>query len=378
MLFEHTEINGMVLKNRFVRSATWEGMADEDGSCTSGLVDLMEDLAVGEVGLIISGHAYVSPEGQASPRQLGVYDDKLIQGLSRMTGAVHRSGGRIALQLAHAGCHGAGAVSGLETIGPSVPGETMGFSCREMTEEDISSTVIAFGSAALRAKKAGFDAVQIHAAHGYLLSQFLSPFYNRRSDEYGGSLENRARIVIEVLNSVRRAVGGNYPVLIKINSEDFIEGGFCLEDMVRTCAMLEEAGIDAVEISGGTVNEGSRYSASRTTTLESGDDEVYYRTAAAKYKELIRVPLILVGGIRSFSTAEELVKADLADYISLSRPLIREPHLIVRWGSGDLSPAKCISCNACFRSARKGKGLYCVVEDCLRKQRRNLAEATDD
>lgn len=367
MLFETTHIGKMFLKNRFVRSATWEGLSNEDGSCTSDLIDMMADLAIGGVGLIISGHAYVSREGQASPRQLGVYSDILLPDLCEMADAVHRQGGKIAMQLAHGGCHAAKNITGLESIGPSVPDETRGFTCREMTTEDIDEVVEAFARAAARAKRAGFDAVQIHAAHGYLLSQFLSPFYNRRTDSYGGSLENRARIVLEVLGSVRKAVGNDYPVLIKINSQDYLDGGLTVEEMVEVCSLLEGAGIDAIEMSGGTVNEGSRYKASRTLTLEFQEDEVYYREAAMKYKTKVHIPLILVGGIRSYSVADSLVKNDLADYIALSRPLIREPHLVNRWKSGDLRTATCISCNACFRPARKGEGLYCVVEKCMRE-----------
>lgn len=371
MLFESTEIRGLVLKNRFVRSATWEGLANEDGSCTSRLIDLMTELALGGVGLIISGHAYVSREGQASLRQLGIYDDILLPDLIEMADAVHREGGKIAIQLAHGGCHGAIKITGLETRGPSVPDETRGFSCREMSEDDIAETVSSFGRAALRAKTAGFDAVQIHAAHGYLLSQFLSPFYNRRTDTYGGCLENRARIVLEVLNAIRQTVGKDYPVMIKINSQDYLEGGLTVDEMVKVCMLLEDAGIDAVEMSGGTVNEGSRYKASRTLTLELQEDEVYYREAAAKYKKKVHVPLILVGGIRSFSVAENLVRNGRADYIALSRPFIREPFLVNRWRSGDLRTATCISCNACFRPARQGEGLHCVVEECMKSKLMN-------
>lgn len=374
MLFEATEIQGMVLKNRFVRSATWEGLANEDGSCTSRLIDLMAELAIGEVGLIISGHAYVSREGQASNRQLGIHSDVMLPDLMEMADAVHREGGKIAIQLAHGGCHGAIKSTSFEAIGPSVPHETAGFSCREMSGEDIAITVSSFGAAALRAKKAGFDAVQIHAAHGYLLSQFLSPFYNRRTDQYGGSLENRIRIVLEVFEAIRKSVGKDYPVMIKINSQDYLEGGLTVEEMVQICLLLEKAGMDAVELSGGTVNEGSRYKASRTLTLELQEDEVYYREAALQYKKKVKIPLILVGGIRSFSVSDSLVRNNMADYIALSRPFIREPHLINRWRSGDLKTAKCISCNACFRPARKGEGLHCVVEECMRTKLKNRGD----
>ncbi|MEJ2165565.1 MAG: NADH:flavin oxidoreductase [Desulfobacterales bacterium] len=221
-LFEAGEINGMRLSNRFVRSATWEGMAADSGACSPKLIELMAALAEGGVGLIISSHAYVSPEGQAGPRQLGVYRDELLPGLEAMAKAVHEKGGKIVMQLAHAG-YFAFAKSTGQT--PMAPSSVEGFAKtprREMTLEDIKSVVKAFGAAAIRAQRAGFDGVQIHSAHGYLLSQFLSPAFNQRQDQYGGDIRNCARALIEVLGSIRDAVGNDYPVLVKMNCRDFI------------------------------------------------------------------------------------------------------------------------------------------------------------
>lgn len=367
-LFEKTTINDMILKNRFVRSATWEGMAREDGACTPRLNDLMAELARGGVGLIISGHSYVSREGQAGPWQLGVYSDELFQGLTKMAEAVHKEGGKIVMQLAHAGCHAAFNLTGLQPLGPSVMENQQVPFCREMTKEEILKTVEAFGRGAARAQEAGFDGVQIHAAHGYLLSQFLSPFYNKREDEYGGSIENRARFVLEVLGSIRARVGNHFPVLIKINSEDFLDKGMSVDEMIHVAAMLEKAGIDAIELSGGTIFSG-KYNPIRKGKIASKDKEVYYRKAAQLYKKKIRVPLMLVGGIRSYSVAEQLVTEDLTDYISLCRPLIREPDLIKRWQSGNTGIATCQSDNLCFKPALEGKGIYCVTEEKLRSSK---------
>jgi 2,4-dienoyl-CoA reductase-like NADH-dependent reductase (Old Yellow Enzyme family) len=191
-LFEHTTIGNMSLSNRFVRSATWEGLADKNGSVTSRLIEMMVKLVRGEVGLIISSYAFVSPGGQSSPGQLAVYDDRFLPGLGDMAHAVHSAGGKMALQLVHGGCSSNSALSGLEPVGPSVLSN-----CREASREDIAAIISAFARAAGRAKQAGFDAVQIHAAHGFLLSQFLSPAFNKRKDQYGGQLENRARLVLE-------------------------------------------------------------------------------------------------------------------------------------------------------------------------------------
>ncbi|MEE9420282.1 MAG: NADH:flavin oxidoreductase, partial [Desulfatiglandaceae bacterium] len=220
--------------------------------------------------------------------------------------------------------------------------------------------VEAFGQAASRAVDAGFDAVQIHAAHGYLLSQFLSPAFNKRTDQYGGPVENRAKPVLETLKRVRAAVGDGFPVLIKMNSNDALDGGITLDDSLKVGAMLYENGIDAIELSGGTLIS-KKLSPSRMG-IDSEEKEAYFREAARSFKKELRVPLILVGGNRSFQLAEQLVEEGYADYISMSRPFIREPHLIKRWESGDLQRATCISDNQCFGPITAGEGIYCVVE----------------
>jgi 2,4-dienoyl-CoA reductase-like NADH-dependent reductase (Old Yellow Enzyme family) len=360
ILFEQTVINSMSLANRFVRSATWEGMATTDGACTSRLTDMMAKLAEGGVGLIITGHSYVSREGQAGPWQMGIHNDATLPGLTQMTAAVHRLGGKIAIQLAHAGAYASATLSGSDAIAPSVLHENGTAICREMSREDIARVVRAFGDAASRAKRCGFDAVEIHAAHGYLLSQFLSPAVNRRVDEYGGALANRGHIVLQILRSVREAVGASYPVLIKINSEDFVEGGFSVRDMLELSALLENAGIDAIELSGGTGSKASKYSPVRIGPI-SKENEGYYREAARLFKRKIQVPLILVGGIRSPEVAERLVAEATADYIALGRPLICEPDLVNRWRSGDRAKAACVSDNRCFNPVKAGEGLRCVL-----------------
>jgi len=360
-LFEKTRIKGLTLPNRFIRSATWEGMAAEEGSCTRRLMDTMVQLAQGGVGLIMTGHAYVTTEGQASLRQLGVYSDDLVPGLAQMTAAVHAAGGKIVLQLAHAGCQADEELTGRQAVGPSILHTENGPMGREMTQEEIRRVIDAFGRGAVRAARAGFDGVQIHAAHGYLLSQFLSPFFNQRSDEYGGSLENRRRIVLEVFHDIKRRVGTEFPVMLKMNAQDFLPGGLSAEDMLKVAATLSEAGIDAIELSGGTRFSEKR-SHVRTGRLDSREDEVFYLQEAKAYKKSITAPLMLVGGIRSFEVAERLVDEGTTDYVSLCRPLIREPDLIQRWKSGDLRKSACISDNGCFKPGRAGEGIYCVVE----------------
>jgi len=362
-LFDKTKINQMELKNRFVRSATWEGLANPDGSCSEKIADMMLELAKGQVGLIITSHAYVNKNGQAGIRQLGIYSDQLISSYIKIVEKVHIEGSKIIMQIAHAGGRASAKLIKDRPFGPSSLEIKDCMMCREVTKKEIFQTIDDFKNAAVRAKKAGFDGVQIHGAHGFLLSQFLSPFFNRREDEYGGSIENRARLILEILQAIRSELGRQFTVLIKLNSDDFIEGGFTPSEMVQVSAMLELAGIDAVELSGGTGLKISKYSSSRVSKSDSKEDEVYYRNAAKLYKKKMTVPLILVGGIRSYEVAKELLEKDLADYISLCRPLIREPDLIKRWQEGDIEKAKCISCNGCFVPARAGEGIYCVVEN---------------
>lgn len=359
-LFETTEINGMTLQNRFVRSATYEAMAELDGTVKDQLCDYIDQLSCGDVGLIITGHAHVTREGQAGPRQMGIYSDEMIDGLQRVTSIVHNNGGVIAVQLAHAGQRAIGKDE-YAALGPSevfVDGVKV---ASEMTETDIQQTIRTFGDAAKRAMTAGFDAVQIHSAHGYLLSQFLSPHYNKRNDSYGGSIENRAKLLIEVYKEIRKKVGTSFPVLVKINSEDFLEGGFTVEEMIKVCHMLEDHGIDAIEMSGGTFESG-KLIPSRVGTSKSEEREVYYREAAQTFRKEIKTPLILVGGFLSFNVADEAVASGLTDYVALSRPLIREPHLVSRWADGDRTKAKCISCNRCFTTLGMEEALHCAVE----------------
>ena len=365
-LFESSTINGMQMSNRFVRSATWEGMAGTDGAVTPRLIETMTDLASGGVGLIISGHAYVRPEGQATPWQLGIYKDELIAGLRDMTTAIHGAGGKTVMQLAHAGHF---AAEKLIAQPPLVVSDYEGLAQsprREITARDIREIVSAFADAAARAKKAGFDGVQIHSAHGYLLSQFLSPIFNRRRDDYGGSIGNRARIHLEILHAIREAVGSDFPILIKMNCQDFTENGLSLDESIQAARLLADGGLDAVELSGGLLT-GGKMSPSRPG-INSEDKESYFKEELRAFRKAIRIPLILVGGNRSFEVAERLVDDGFADYISMSRPFIREPDLINRWKAGDRRRAECKSDNLCFKPGFEGDGIYCVSREREKKK----------
>jgi 2,4-dienoyl-CoA reductase-like NADH-dependent reductase (Old Yellow Enzyme family) len=337
-LFEKSDINGMVLSNRFVRSATWAGMATDEGACSPSLIDLVAALAAGGVGMIITGHAYVRRNGQHSPWQLGIHKDELIRDLQKMTQAVHENSGRIVLQLGYGGAY----------LSKS--------RLRQMTVQDIKELVEAYGQAATRAKNAGFDGVQIFAAHGFFLSQMLCPRYNDRTDRYGGGIHNRARALLEILESIRLAVGVNYPVLVKLNCQDFVENGLTLQDSLQVAKMLEEGSMDAIELSGGLLNNPNIM----RCDVKAEDAEAPFQNEARAFKKVLRVPLILVGGIRSYNVAQELLTEGVADYIAMSRPFICEPDLINRWREGDLRKAACISCDNCFEQIKKGKGVSCV------------------
>jgi len=243
-LFDPIEINGMKVPNRFVRSATNDRHADVEGRVTNSLIGVYEALAVGGIGLIVSGHAYVTGNGKGNPTMLGVHHDDLIPGLKKLVETVHRFGSKIALQLNHAGRQTASATIGETPAAPSPvynPGtkETP----RAFTDEEIEALIAAYGAAAIRAASAGFDAVQIHCPHGYLGSQFISPYTNRRMDRWGGSLENRMRFLLEVYRRIRKAVGDAYPVMIKLNSEDFIDGGLTVEESTKIAGVLSREGV---------------------------------------------------------------------------------------------------------------------------------------
>jgi 2,4-dienoyl-CoA reductase-like NADH-dependent reductase (Old Yellow Enzyme family) len=359
-LFESSVINSLELRNRFVRSATWEGLARPDGSCTPGVIDAMTALARGGVGMIITSHTFVSPEGKAGSRQLGIHNDLMVDGLKALTESVHNQGGKIAVQLAHAGIFAATEETGMPALAVSAVEPYVRGPVRVMGGDDMEKFVESFAEAAVRAKSAGFDAVQVHSAHGYLLSQFLSPAFNRRSDEYGGPLENRARALLKVISAIRGSLGRGFPVIVKMNCMDFLENGLTLEDSVRVGRMLAEAGVDAIELSGGTLVSG-KLSPSRTK-IDSPEQEAYFRDAAKIFKKEVGLPLILVGGIRSFSTARSLIEGGTADYISMSRPFICEPGLVARWESGDTRPSECVSDNRCFKPIFAGSGFFCLTK----------------
>ena len=352
-LFSPVTFGNLHLPNRIVRSATWEGMAtEEEGFVTDLLADTIAELARGGCGLIISGHAYVTRDGRASIRQIGGYDRTCLPGLERQAAASHQHGVPIVLQISHGGQ----VVWGVEKpLAPSATDEAAA-----MSHDDIARVTAAFATAASMAKEAGYDGVQIHAAHGYLLSQFLNSHTNRRDDEYGGSLENRARFLLEAYRAARGTVGPEYPVLMKINCSDFMAGGLTPEESVEVCAMMEKEGITAIEMSAGA--RFSPWLPYPKGKIPFGPDEGYYRKEAGMYKDRVKTPLILVGGFRSMAGSNAVLNEGLADAVSFSRPFLREPDFPALWMAGKTNTTTCISCNLCLLSGRENKTVYCVVE----------------
>jgi 2,4-dienoyl-CoA reductase-like NADH-dependent reductase (Old Yellow Enzyme family) len=367
-IFEPTRLRGMPLPNRLIRSATWEGMCEEDGRPTGKLIDCYTDLARGGVGLIVSGYAFVREDGKQLPGKLGIYTDRFADDFRRMTATVHEAGGRLVIQLVHAGGQAHVNRAGQRPVAPSAvaTGQYPQLPA-ELSVADIQALVAAFARSAGWAKEWGADAVQLHGAHGYLINQFLSPLTNRRTDHYGGSLENRCRFLLEVFRAVRFAVGGDYPVLIKLNAMDNLQGGLELDDAVYAAGQLSAAGIDAIEVSSGTSASGDKTPVRKK--INKPALEAYNRDAALRIKAVVACPVIVVGGIRSWEIAERTVSDDGLDYVALSRPLIREPGLPNRWRSGDHTASPCVSCLECFKPGLQEGGIYCVVEKRQREKK---------
>ena len=357
-LFTPAKIGTLDLPNRLIRSATAECLADAEGRPQPELRALYRELARGGVGLIIAGHMYVHPSGRASPEMTGIYSDELIPDLTGLVDAVHQENGRIVVQINHGGMQcGDGSVS--ETIAPSaVDAPFLQQAAREMTPDEITLIVQAYGQAARRAQEAGFDGVQIHGAHGYLVTQFLSPFVNRRVDQWGGTLEGRMRFLRAVCLAVRQQVGAEYPVFIKLGMMDGVEGGLTVAESVQVVAALAEMGLDAVEISGGIGGPGKRNFNVRPA-IRSEADEAYFRPLAQQARLATRLPIALVGGFRSRRVMEDVLEAGDADFISLCRPLICEPDFPNRLRLGLQERSSCTSADRCWPEEPEDEGIAC-------------------
>ncbi|GAB4282967.1 MAG: NADH:flavin oxidoreductase [Deferrisomatales bacterium] len=362
-IFEPVAIGPLTARNRIVRSATWLGLAEPRGEVTEPLVARYAELARGGAGVVVTGYASVSPEGRQMPRMLGAHDDAFVPGLRRLAEAIRGAGAVAVLQLVHAGGQTRSDwIGGRSPVAPSfLDHPQYPETPRELTFEEIQRIVADFGRAARRGREAGFDAVQLHGAHGYLINQFLSPSTNQRSDRYGGTLRRRFGFLQEVMAAVQGAVGLGFPVGVKLNGEDFVPGGLTRDEAAQVAEWLALRGASWIEVSGGTPASGALGPA--RAGVEPGRGEAYFRDLAAAVKRRVSCPVALVGGLRSLRTLEDLLLEGVADLFSLSRPLIWEPDLPNRWAAGDAAPARCISCNGCFAPGREGRGVTCVVRE---------------
>lgn len=354
ILLTPVKIGRIEIQNRFVRSATHEFMAEDDGTPTGRHVELYRGLAEGETGLIITGHAYVNPNGKASLKQTGIFDDRFVEGLRKVTDAVRPFGSKIFLQIAHAGRQTKPKLCGCTPLAPSAVFEpTLRTTPHEMSDMEIRGIIEDFVQAGRRAKEAGFDGAQLHVAHGYLLSSFISPHTNRRTDEWGGSTVGRAKILVEIVRGIKGIAGRGYPLIVKLNSTDFLPTGLHLEESVEIARLLESEGIDGIEISGGMSEAGK---GSVWQGLRAEDEEGYFVENAAAVKRAVRIPVIGLGGNRTFAVMERFVREGKADMISMSRPFIREPYLAKKFRLGEIRKSECISCNKCFNL----RGISCA------------------
>ena len=378
VLFETTSINSMQLKNRFVRSATHEGMADERGLPTPSLFDLYQKLSQGGVGLIITGYACVSRDGKSNARgMLCIDSDEHVSAFQRLTSHVHEGGAKIAMQIAHCGGQTTADAAGTRPMAPSpVKYRSTATMPREMTEADINRVIDSFGHAARRVRESGFDALQLHAAHGYLLSAFLCPHTNRRRDRWGGPVTNRMRIISAIYDRCRREVGYRFPLLIKINGRDAMRRGLKLQEATIMASMMGEMGFDGIEVSCGIGDDGwSGVRGDFSAELLVDDLKVfehrpllrmlfrrfgkmlirplpftqaYNRDCARAIKKKITMPVLCVGGITEPATMEDIITSGDADYISLCRSLVFDPSWPLKIMQGSRDASGCIHCNHCL------------------------------
>lgn len=352
-LFEETKIGSLTVKNRFIRSALWLKGAEEDGHINDFIMNSYEDLAKGGVGLILTGYAYISAEEQPNPRMKGIYDDSFIDEYRQLTDRVHAHGSKIAAQIVYGGSqsHHPKAES-MNILAPSaVKNRVTGITPKEASKEDLRHIITLFGDAAERAQRAGFDGVQIHAAHGYFLSMFLTPYYNRRGDEYNGEIHDRARIIYEVYEEVRSRVGKDFPVMIKLNFDDFMDEGegLVFEDGIEVFKRLDEMGIDLMEVSATNESSGKGLAPARTK-IAAREKQSYFREATTRIAEVVHSPVVLMGGNRNIAFMEDILSKSKIQFLSIARPLLSEPDLINKWQESREYKPRCVSCNKCWLS----------------------------
>lgn len=363
--FTPGKIGNIEIKNRFVKASTTEGLALDNGEVTEDLINYYEQYARFDLGLILMGHMYVQPKGKAHGKQTAIFDDAFIPGLKRIVEAAHSNDAKIFAQLSHGGSQVTD--NGAESVGPSpVKNLHTGVIPRELKADEINEIIAAFGESARRAAEAGFDGIHLHASHGYLISQFNSPYGNRREDEWGGTPEKRARFLLKVVKEIRTQVGPDYPLTAKLGIEDAVDDGLKREEGAELARVAAEAGIQAIEVSAGVVAPGG--SMWRVKRVE---DEAYFLPYAKLVRKTMQnLPLILVGGLKTPAVMEKAIQEGDVDFVSMARPLIREPDFVHQVAKGRSEKASCVSCNKCV----SGLGIRrtrCYVEEPLTEEEKS-------
>jgi NADPH2 dehydrogenase len=310
-------ISTLKLQNRIVLPPMWSGKATPQGGVTDTIIERLKVRAAGGCALVIAEHSFVHPRGRHSALQMGAHSDEMLGGLSRLASAVKAEGAAVALQITHSGSKGSSAVTGLKPVGPSaIPFPLLSGSeiPEELTASQIEEIVAWFGDAAVRARAAGFDAVEIHAAHGFLLSEFLSPLTNHRTDEFGGTLENRCRILLQVLDEVRRRLGPEFPIFVRLGGHDDAPGGFEVKDACETAVSLVKRGADLIDVSGGLQGAAG-----------PGKEPGYFVPQAAAVKARVQVPVLVAGGIKDPVHADDIVRSGQADLVGIGRAMLEDP-----------------------------------------------------
>ncbi|MBN2239509.1 MAG: NADH:flavin oxidoreductase [Dehalococcoidales bacterium] len=352
-LFDPLLINKLEMPNRFVRSATMDSMA-ENGLVSDAELKLYEDLGKGEIGLIISHGLYPAQEGKASPGQLSAHDDDSIPSLTRLVNKVHENGGRIAAQILHGGWLCSPEVTGLAPVGPSaITNPQSGVQVRELSGDEVYELVDSYVQASRRIIESGFDGVQLHAAHGWILSMFLSPVTNKRNDEWGGTAEKRANLVKKICEGIRNIAGKDFPVMVKLGIKDYHPEGKAIEDGILQAKILEDAGVDSIEVSEGIEEDFFHHIRADVTSP-------YYQEEGRQTKQSLSKPVMLVGGMRKLKDMQEVIESGTADAISMCRPYIMDPYLVKHIRDGSIDGSHCTSCNRCMMEMRKGS-LRCVL-----------------
>jgi 2,4-dienoyl-CoA reductase-like NADH-dependent reductase (Old Yellow Enzyme family)/NADPH-dependent 2,4-dienoyl-CoA reductase/sulfur reductase-like enzyme len=354
-LYSPFQVKNLVLRNRLVYPPIGTGYTTNLGVVTPRVIAYHQARAAGGVGLNILEFTVVEEYGNLHSNMPGIYDDSHIPGLKRLTEAIHQANGKICVQLGHAGRRAKSTYNGgRRPRAPSSIPELGGDHPYEMNQSQIDYMQECFYKAAKRARQAGFDAVEMHAAHGYLIHQFLSPLSNRRTDAYGGSLENRARFALETLSRIREGVGDEFPVFCRVSGDDFLDGGSSLAETKQFVKLLEKAGVDLIDVSAGVPESSER------VVPPMAVDRGCNVAMTAEIKRQVSLPVICVGRIKSLEEAEAILQGGSADLIALGRALIADPDLPQKTCAGE-RVRPCIGCNQCIDRLYRNMGVACMV-----------------